>query len=490
MSFNNGQLGVAVVGGVTIGSISVFAVHVGPAVGTLVGVVVVTLILLYFSHASKEEREEHYREVERKSFPKSPKIPSQKVSSTKVESPVEVEPPQEKKSKKKSKKKKDTEEKPQVPQQTPKKSPKPKHAPQKQASEQEKEASKAQLKKKKKQEAQQRAREEEDAKREADKKRELAAQKKAQAKARKIQQQLQKDTSLPIQQTQELEDKDEDGWETQSPRKTGRGRDDKTADKKAEPTVAEFKIPARSVGLIIGKQGAQAELLRKLTNTEIYTNTPKGSQFANVRVSGDANQVEVAKKAILELSTKGFSKLTHPNHIANEVEIKDKKEIFAIRGPEGATVQKIQAVTGARIQIPTKDSASSIIKIQGTEEQVQRARAAIVEIMNQGYSALTHPDWTSQEFEFPSNKLGVLIGEKGATIIQLNEEYDVKIETPPKPPKNAKHEEIVIVTIKGSERNIDAAKAAIVELLKEAEQPPDEIVNDPNFQVDVEEPSW
>jgi len=48
----------------------------------------------------------------------------------------------------------------------------------------------------------------------------------------------------------------------------------------------------------------------------------------------------------------------------------------------------------------------------------------------------------------------------------------------------------VIVTIKGSERNIDAAKAAIVELLKEAEQPPDEIVNDPNFQVDVEEPSW
>jgi len=215
---------------------------------------------------------------------------------------------------------------------------------------------------------------------------------------------------------------------------------------------------------------------------------PKKDSGRGIVIAGDKEAVEMAKKAIREIEEKGYSEITHPDHTHDTFVLKDQKMIGAILGEKGEYFKKIQENTGARLNF-NKDADPPTVKILGSDNEVQKARQALDELIHNGYSSITHPEWITEEFEFPEDRMGVLIGPQGSTIKKISSQARVKIETPRRDDPSSR---LDVIAIKGTPDNIDIAKKAIQDVLEQADQQnvPDEVVPAVGFTDEVEEPSW
>jgi len=157
----------------------------------------------------------------------------------------------------------------------------------------------------------------------------------------------------------------------------------------------------------------------------------RDSGSSKVQITGTPAQVASARNAIESLATRGFSVLTHPTTLSDEMTV-DPDSVGLILGAKGANLKAIQDSTKTRINLPDKNSSSKKVTIVGEKEGVKAAKAALRQLIADGFSPLTHPNWIKVEMDFPADKMSILIGKKGQTIKSIQGDTKARINLPEK----------------------------------------------------------
>jgi polyribonucleotide nucleotidyltransferase len=330
------------------------------------------------------------------------------------------------------------------------------------------------------------------AKKAAEQKRE----KKLQAKARKASQkaahqEVKVEPKVELRQSLEPEP----GWEVNTNRKPRGPKDGKES---REPIVVDVKVPVRSHALIIGKQG---EGLRKLTeDLDVIITMPKRDSGDDmILIKGLPKDVHMAKRAILELATKGYSSVTQPGWVTKTFQLKNKYQLSLVFGEKGSTLQSISKASGTRVQMPEKKAVDKndkekkiapeqlLLTVTGEERAIETAFSLIQELIDQGYTKTTHPDWVGDEVHVGEQAMGAIIGPRGARIKELSKKFKVKVDVPPRSDPSVKNE---ILYVKGLPKHVALFKQEIADILASREAPIEQEVPDPAWQEDVQEVAW
>jgi len=155
-----------------------------------------------------------------------------------------------------------------------------------------------------------------------------------------------------------------------------------------------------------------------------------------------------------------------------------------IIGHEGSTLAKLQSGSGARIDMPKRDSNSAKIQITGTPAQVYAARNAIESLAERGFSSITDPGKLSDDLSVEDRDIGLIMGAGGATLKAIEKHTGASIKLPERAPKpvaaaaasgkrpvpsaassGAASTKKVVLT--GQKDQVKAAKAAIRQLLSD-----------------------
>jgi len=266
---------------------------------------------------------------------------------------------------------------------------------------------------------------------------------------------------------------DLEGWETIEITRPNKSSSTKASNKK-DPAIVppserlltiDLIIPVKQHALIIGTKGATLNLLQSGSGAQI--DMPKReSGSAKIQITGTPAQVQQAKNAIESLIDRGFSHLTHPGVLSDDISI-EQKDIGLVLGANGKTLKTIQAATGARINLPEKGSSSKKVTIVGEKEAVKLAKSTLRQLLQDGFSPLTHEGWIKNEIEFPAEKFGILIGPKGQTIKSIQGNTKCRINLPE---KNSKSN---IVSVCGAPAGVAQATKEILRLLEPPAPLPD-----------------
>jgi len=229
-------------------------------------------------------------------------------------------------------------------------------------------------------------------------------------------------------------------------------------DKKEEETApqddqATIHVPVKSLGLLIGPQGATIKAIQTKTGTKI--NTPKTPDSEAVLITGPPEGVAAARRAIEQLLSKGVSQITHPGSITSTLHLAEESQIGIVIGPKGANIRKIQDELKVKIQMPTPGQPKLPVLISGDKENAKKAKAAIQSILNHGYSSVTHPGWILVEVDYPSSALGKLIGPRGQMIKGIMANTGCRINIPKPEQEDYKKD---IVTVAGPANMVERAR--------------------------------
>jgi len=180
---------------------------------------------------------------------------------------------------------------------------------------------------------------------------------------------------------------------------------------------------------------------------------PKDQTSNKVAVKGAKDCVEGAKNRLKEL----IEDLEQMTEIQCIVPQKHHRNLL---GNKGKYVQDISAKFSVQIKFPDRrkadeppldeappadaDNKNDIIMILGKKDNAENAKAALMELIP-----------VSKEITIPFDNHRFIIGQKGAGIRKLMDEYDVNINVPPPERK----EEIIVVT--GPIHNVERAMEAL-----------------------------
>lgn len=134
-------------------------------------------------------------------------------------------------------------------------------------------------------------------------------------------------------------------------------------------------------------------------------------------------------------------------------------------GIKGATLQLLQTTTGAKIDIPKRETNSSIVTLSGPPEAVARCRGAIDSMVRLGYSSITHPGQVHDEFTIDPKQFGVIIGPNGSTMKAIQSATSTRINLPKKDSTSTK---CVVI---GAKADVRAARQCIRDLCNDGFSP-------------------
>jgi rRNA processing protein Krr1/Pno1 len=143
------------------------------------------------------------------------------------------------------------------------------------------------------------------------------------------------------------------------------------------------------------------------------------------------------------------------------------KQHALIIGPKGATLQQIQSGSGAVVDMPKRESASSKINITGTPAQVATAKNAIESLVERGFSNLTHPGILSDDISVDPKQIGVILGKNGATLKTIQSKTNTRINLPDKG-SSAKTAKITII---GNKDDVKLAKQTLKSIITDGFSP-------------------
>lgn len=189
-----------------------------------------------------------------------------------------------------------------------------------------------------------------------------------------------------------------------------------------------FKVDSEHYSKIIGRKGETIRILRERSGAEIQM-PKKGALHDYIIITGSAEACQLAKKSIEDIVKRGYSQLTHPNTTSDTIQV--PKAMFPrIMGTKGSTIRALQDATQTSIELPERGSGDETVTIIGAVSMVLKAKAALQDLMDKGYSEVTHPDWHTLEIPFDQENVSALVGKGGATIQALQKRYSVNIRTP------------------------------------------------------------
>jgi len=133
----------------------------------------------------------------------------------------------------------------------------------------------------------------------------------------------------------------------------------------------------------------------------------------------------------------------------------------AIIGKKGATLQMIQQATGCKITVPKKESGQQYITIESNDQlALRKAKKTILDLINKGFSDVTHPGRLSADIVVPEKSQGKFIGKGGEIRRTIERKANVKITVSDISSSSN------LVSIAGEAEGVALAKAAIEMLVE------------------------
>ena len=191
-----------------------------------------------------------------------------------------------------------------------------------------------------------------------------------------------------------------------------RGRIEAQVARFADETTAKLRVPAKLHGSLIGQGGKYVQRLQD--KYEVYISFPHGDAGDDglakdeVSVRGPSKGVAAAKAELLELL-----EYERERDNAEELTIPDAA-VPRVLGRGGATINQLRLETGAMIDLDRgADGHDGTLRLRGSREAIQAARAAIEEIVARVESEAT------LHVSIPSEFHGSLIGGGGLRLREL-----------------------------------------------------------------------
>jgi len=260
------------------------------------------------------------------------------------------------------------------------------------------------------------------------------------------------------------EEPEQNDWEEVKQKKGKKKVEEANSDSEEEAHSVAVYVERKYFAVIIGKQGSTLQAITGATGTKIEL--PKdGGIRTDILIEGSVEGCAAAKKAIKQLVSKGYSDITDPTKIDSAIAVPENKRAVLV-GPGGRNIKLIQTKTGARINLPERGSDEKVTVV-GDTEAVNAALKAIKQLVQSGFSDITHENYIQSEYEVSRDSLKTLIGPGGATIRGLQDSTSVRINIP-----SDKDGETVFVTLLGEPEGIADCRAQLAVLLAPPEPTP------------------
>ncbi|OCT78799.1 vigilin [Xenopus laevis] len=212
---------------------------------------------------------------------------------------------------------------------------------------------------------------------------------------------------------------------------------------------AEINIDHRFHRHLIGKSGAKINKIKE--QYKVSVRIPQDSEKSNhIRIEGDPQGVQQAKKDLLELASRMENERTKDLII-------EQKFHRTIIGQKGERIREIrEKFPEVIINFPDPTQKSDIVQLRGPKNEVEKCtkylQKMVSELVENSYS-ISVPIFK----QFHKN----IIGKGGANIKKIREECNTKIDLPA---ENSNSEMIVIT---GKKSNCEAARDRILAIQKE-----------------------
>ncbi|CAE8735274.1 unnamed protein product [Polarella glacialis] len=240
---------------------------------------------------------------------------------------------------------------------------------------------------------------------------------------------------------------------------------EKAAAERAAMESQSVTVPEKMIGRVIGPKGATLKLIQEKTGvTKIDTS---GEIFT---VLGPPKAVALAVMAIRELCEKGYTSLSYDDFSTAFVLV--HPSMFPeIIGKQGAVIKKFKEELQVEVGIPEippeamKGTKKYKVTLAGSNAAVEKAKAALTDIVMVYHSEMTHPGIVHEEVEVEPWQLNWVIGTKGSEIRHIQNNFKVKFYISGQFSENPAH---VIV---GEPNDVTRAKAYIEKILYSEAKP-------------------
>ncbi|KAK3104810.1 hypothetical protein FSP39_010756 [Pinctada imbricata] len=212
-------------------------------------------------------------------------------------------------------------------------------------------------------------------------------------------------------------------------------------------------IPHKLHNSIIGAKGRLIRSIMEECGDVIIRFPPEGTTQDKVIIRGPKNDVENAKRQLLELANE-----KQASNFTAEIRAKAEYHRFLI-GRAGSNIRKVREKTGARVIFPgTEDSDQEVITIIGKQESVEQAKKEL-EVLIKNLDNIVE-----SEMHVDPKHHRYFVARRGEVLRQIADEYGgVTVSFPRSGVKSDK------VTIKGSKDCVEGAKKRIQEIVDDLE---------------------
>lgn len=209
-------------------------------------------------------------------------------------------------------------------------------------------------------------------------------------------------------------------------------------------------FPGSMLGILLGPKGANLRGIEKDTETTIKVPNAKSDEdkarLVNITILGAVGNVEKARARIAAIQT---------DFVKKEIDF-PANLLSCLIGTKGESIRKLQNKTTTRINVEDHvwDPDLKTVTVEGFEKDCTVCLADIAEIVATN---------SRVQIEFPTSRIGILIGKAGSTIGKIKDETSTRINV-------ANHEwdeSVRVVSIDGLTDNVNAA-AVRIEALKVA----------------------
>ncbi|XP_011707641.1 PREDICTED: vigilin [Wasmannia auropunctata] len=214
--------------------------------------------------------------------------------------------------------------------------------------------------------------------------------------------------------------------------------------------VLEVPIFKQFHKFVIGKGGVNIRKIREETQTKIDL-PAEGEKSDVITITGKKENVERAKEMIQKIQNE------LANIVTDEITI-PPKFYNSLIGTGGKLIHSImEDCGGVTIKFPTAESKSDKVTIRGPKDDVEKAKAQLLELSNEkqlsSFSAEVRAKVQHHKF---------LIGKNGANIKKLRESTGARIMFPTEEDQDKE-----VITIMGKKESVEKAKADLEAMIKE-----------------------
>ncbi|KAJ2500519.1 hypothetical protein GGH96_002667 [Coemansia sp. RSA 1972] len=212
--------------------------------------------------------------------------------------------------------------------------------------------------------------------------------------------------------------------------------------------ILTFSVPTQLSGLIIGRNGNNLRSLEQQHGVRIQfdSSADKRSPERQITIEGPVGNAENARREILEFIDRHANEQKQggpmggpggPGGQGGGVTIMvPGSKVGLIIGRGGESIRDIQFSSGASVQVqPDNGRSEREIVLLGAPDQIEQARARIMDIVSAegpreqrgGYGQQPRGQHV-EEFQVPSDAVGIVIGRGGETIKFLQQDTGTRIQ--------------------------------------------------------------